>query len=149
MSLSTPPVTTFLRGRPKTAEWSESLPSAASHSVKSDTTQRWWTGLTWSRESYARRAWASKWLGCGHNRPAETGALAALSPREYEVLGLMAEGLNNAAVARRLWLTGKTVETHVRSILTKLNLSTSDDGHRRVMAVLAYLKAPMSSTPTP
>jgi len=67
--------------------------------------------------------------------------LAELSAREREVLSLMAEGRTNAGIARRLWLTEKTVETHVRSILMKLGLSVSADDHRRVMAVLAYLRA--------
>jgi DNA-binding NarL/FixJ family response regulator len=68
-------------------------------------------------------------------------ALAELTPREREVLELMAEGRTNAGIARRLWLTEKTVETHVRSILMKLGLQVSQDDHRRVMAVLAYLRA--------
>jgi DNA-binding NarL/FixJ family response regulator len=73
--------------------------------------------------------------------PREDDALAALTPREREVLGLMAEGQTNAGIARQLWLTEKTVETHVSSILAKLGLSHSADGHRRVLAVLAYLRA--------
>lgn len=67
--------------------------------------------------------------------------LAALSPREREVLGLMAEGRTNAGIARRLWLTDRTIETHVRSILGKLGIVASDDDHRRVLAVLSYLRA--------
>jgi DNA-binding NarL/FixJ family response regulator len=67
--------------------------------------------------------------------------LAALSPREREVLGLMAEGRTNAGIARRLWLTDRTVETHVRSILGKLGIAASDEDHRRVLAVLAHLRA--------
>lgn len=62
-----------------------------------------------------------------------------LTPREAEVLALMAEGRTNAGIARRLWLTARTVETHVSSIMAKLGLSASDDDHRRVLAVLAYL----------
>ena len=73
--------------------------------------------------------------------PQDDDALAALTPREREVLGLMAEGQTNAGIARQLWLTEKTVETHVSSILAKLGLSQSADGHRRVLAVLAYLRA--------
>jgi len=57
------------------------------------------------------------------------------------VLGLVAEGRTNAGIAKHLWLTEKTVETHVSSILGKLGLSHSAEGHRRVLAVLAYLRA--------
>ena len=67
--------------------------------------------------------------------------LSSLSPREREVLGLMAEGRTNAGIARRLWLTDRTVETHVRSILGKLGIAASDEDHRRVLAVLAHLRA--------
>jgi DNA-binding NarL/FixJ family response regulator len=67
--------------------------------------------------------------------------LAALSPREREVLALMAEGRSNAGIARRLWVTEGTVEKHVRSILTKLTLPETTDDHRRVLAVLTFLDA--------
>ena len=67
--------------------------------------------------------------------------LAAVSPREREVLTLMAEGLSNAGIGRRLWVTEGTVEKHVRSILTKLNLPETGDDHRRVRAVIMYLDA--------
>ena len=73
--------------------------------------------------------------------PKEDDALARLTPREREVLGLVAEGRTNAGIAKQLWLTEKTVETHVSSILGKLGLSQSADDHRRVLAVLAYLRA--------
>ena len=65
--------------------------------------------------------------------------LAALSTREREVLTLMAEGLSNAGIGRRIWVTEGTVEKHVRSILTKLNLPETGDDHRRVRAVIMYL----------
>lgn len=65
--------------------------------------------------------------------------LAVLTDREREVLALVAEGRSNAGVARRLWVTEGTVEKHVRSILTKLNLPETEDDHRRVLAVLTYL----------
>lgn len=67
--------------------------------------------------------------------------LAHLTAREQEVLALMAQGSTNAGIARRLWLTERTVESHVRSILAKLGVSDETDGHRRVLAVLAYLEA--------
>jgi DNA-binding NarL/FixJ family response regulator len=72
--------------------------------------------------------------------PRAVSALDELSPREREVLELMAEGRTNAGIARRLWLTEKTVETHVRAILMKLGLPVNDDDHRRVLAVLTYLE---------
>jgi DNA-binding NarL/FixJ family response regulator len=71
----------------------------------------------------------------------ESDQLAALSVREREVLALMAEGLTNAAIAERLVLTQRTVEGHVRSVLMKLDLPPGDGAHRRVLAVLAYLRA--------
>lgn len=67
--------------------------------------------------------------------------LAVLSAREQEVLMLMAEGRSNAGIGRRLWVTEGTVEKHVRSILTKLNLPETGDDHRRVRAVITYLEA--------
>ncbi|GAA4443210.1 LuxR C-terminal-related transcriptional regulator [Phytohabitans houttuyneae] len=65
--------------------------------------------------------------------------LATLTPREREVLTVMAEGRSNAAIASRLVITEKAVSKHINSILTKLDLPPSDDDHRRVLAVLAYL----------
>jgi DNA-binding NarL/FixJ family response regulator len=65
--------------------------------------------------------------------------LAVLSSRELEVLELMAEGRSNAGIARRLWVTEGTVEKHVRSILTKLDLPETGDDHRRVRAVVTFL----------
>jgi DNA-binding NarL/FixJ family response regulator len=72
--------------------------------------------------------------------PQEGDALAALTPREREVLGLMAEGKTNAGIAKKLWLTEKTVETHVSSILGKLDLPPDADTHRRVLAVVTFLR---------
>jgi DNA-binding NarL/FixJ family response regulator len=66
--------------------------------------------------------------------------LDVLSPREREVLALMAEGASNAGIARRIFVTEGTVEKHVRSILTKLDLPENDTEHRRVLAVLRYLE---------
>jgi DNA-binding NarL/FixJ family response regulator len=66
--------------------------------------------------------------------------LDALSPREREVLALMAEGRTNSAIARTLFITGGAVEKHISSILTKLDLHPSEDEHRRVLAVLTWLR---------
>jgi DNA-binding NarL/FixJ family response regulator len=67
--------------------------------------------------------------------------LAVLSAREREVLELMAEGRSNAGIARRLFVAEGTVEKHISSILTKLNLHEADDDHRRVLAAITFLKA--------
>ncbi len=67
--------------------------------------------------------------------------LAELTPREVEVLALMAEGRSNAGIGRRLWVTEGTVEKHVHSILSKLPLAETADDHRRVLAVVTYLEA--------
>jgi DNA-binding NarL/FixJ family response regulator len=71
----------------------------------------------------------------------ESDDLGVLTAREREVLSLMAEGLTNNAIARRLVLTERTVEGHVRSVLMKLDLPEGGDAHRRVLAVVAYLRA--------
>jgi DNA-binding NarL/FixJ family response regulator len=75
------------------------------------------------------------------NAPKRNDPLAALSAREKEVLALMAEGRSNAGIGHRLWVTESTVEKHVRSIMTKLDLYDTPDDHRRVRAVITYLKA--------
>jgi serine/threonine-protein kinase PknK len=67
--------------------------------------------------------------------------LDALSPREREVLALMAEGRSNAGIAAQIFVSEGTVEKHVRSILTKLDLPESQNAHRRVLAVLRFLEA--------
>jgi DNA-binding NarL/FixJ family response regulator len=71
--------------------------------------------------------------------PANSGPVGRLSERERSVLELMAEGLTNTGIANRLVVSERTVEAHVRHILTKLDIADTDDGHRRVLAVLAYL----------
>jgi DNA-binding NarL/FixJ family response regulator len=65
--------------------------------------------------------------------------LEVLSPREREVLALMAEGRSNAGIAHHVWVTEGTVEKHVRSIFMKLRIPETSDDHRRVLAVLAFL----------
>ena len=67
--------------------------------------------------------------------------LDVITPREREVLALMAEGRSNAGIARELWVTEGTVEKHVHSILMKLSLPETQDDHRRVLAVLTFLDA--------
>jgi DNA-binding NarL/FixJ family response regulator len=74
----------------------------------------------------------------GRRRP--SGPLDTLTPRETEVLALMAEGQTNHAIAERLVVTDRAVERHVTSIFEKLGLAAGDGGHRRVLAVLAYLR---------
>ena len=72
-------------------------------------------------------------------RGSAASTLVALSPREREVLGLMAEGRSNAAIAQRMVITERAVAKHTASIFTRLGLQPSDDDNRRVLAVLAYL----------
>lgn len=67
--------------------------------------------------------------------------LGLLTQREREVLALMAEGRSNAGIAHQLWITEGTVEKHVRSILSRLKLPETEDDHRRVLAVIAFLEA--------
>lgn len=69
-------------------------------------------------------------------------AIERLSDREREVLALMADGHSNLGIEQRLFLGRKTVETHIRSILTRLDIPPDPDRHRRVLAVVTYLKAP-------
>ena len=75
------------------------------------------------------------------HRAGGEGALGELTPRETEVLELMAEGRTNAAIARAMVVTQGAVEKHITSIFGKLDLPTGDDDHRRVLAVLAFLRA--------
>jgi DNA-binding NarL/FixJ family response regulator len=74
-------------------------------------------------------------------RPREPSPLDELTDREREVLALIAEGHSNDGICRKLYLSPKTVETHVRHILLKLGIGETPDYHRRVLAVLAYLRS--------
>ena len=82
----------------------------------------------------------SELMGGRRDRAADT-ALASLTPREREVLELMAEGRTNAAIARGIVVTAVAVEKHISNIFFKLGLPATDDDHRRVLAVLAFLQA--------
>jgi DNA-binding NarL/FixJ family response regulator len=73
-------------------------------------------------------------------RPRRDSPLDTLTARERDVLALMAEGRSNQAIATQLWMSPKTVETHVGSIFTKLRLAPATEDHRRVLAVLAFLR---------
>jgi DNA-binding NarL/FixJ family response regulator len=75
------------------------------------------------------------------SRSRGTSALGQLTERERDVLALIAEGRSNKGICERLFLGPKTVEGHVRSIFTKLGVGQSDDDHRRVLAVLSYLRS--------
>jgi DNA-binding NarL/FixJ family response regulator len=77
-------------------------------------------------------------------QPRDPGPLAELTQRERDVLALMAEGRSNTAIAQRLFLSPKTLETHITRMFQRLNLSESPDDHRRVLAVLAFLQDPHS-----
>ena len=72
--------------------------------------------------------------------PAAGSPLTRLSERERRVLELMAEGLTNTGIAHRLVLSDRTVEAHIRHVLLKLDIPDSDEGHRRVLAVLTHLR---------
>jgi DNA-binding NarL/FixJ family response regulator len=74
-------------------------------------------------------------------RRREDGALTGLTSREREILALMAQGRSNRAIGERLFLSPKTVETHVGAIFTKLGLLPAADDHRRVLAVITYLRS--------
>jgi DNA-binding NarL/FixJ family response regulator len=81
------------------------------------------------------------------SRRHEADPLDELSEREREVLGLVAEGLSNVAIAQRLFITERTVEAHVKQVFTKLRIDQAPDTNRRVLAVIAYLRSSDSGTP--
>lgn len=75
-------------------------------------------------------------------------ALSRLSEREHLVLASMAEGLTNAGIAKRLWLSERTVEAHIRRVLFKLGIAETEDHNRRVLAVLMHLGVPVAGRPS-
>ncbi len=87
---------------------------------------------------------------CGRTSPSSTSGclrrqidpIAELTPREREVLALMAEGRSNQGICHTLWLSPKTVETHIRGAFAKLGIREATEDNRRVLAVLAYLRQP-------
>jgi DNA-binding NarL/FixJ family response regulator len=79
------------------------------------------------------------------SRHQRSAPLARLSPREREVMALIAEGRSNAAIAAALFITGKAVDKHINSIFTKLDLTLDSDDNRRVLAVLRYLQDMMGT----
>ena len=90
-----------------------------------------------ARESVVDPAIVRRVLG----RAQDEDPLAGLSEREREILGLMAEGRTNRGIAEQLYLSERTVESHVRRVLIKLGVPDTADDHRRVLAVLAYLRS--------
>ena len=80
-------------------------------------------------------------------RRRDDAGLATLTPREHEVLALMAEGLSNRSVAGRLFLSEKTVESAITRIFDKLGLADTPESHRRVQAVLTWLQADRRDSP--
>jgi DNA-binding NarL/FixJ family response regulator len=79
-------------------------------------------------------------VGALVGRQRDAGPLNELTDREREILALMAEGRSNTGIGERLFLSQRTIESHVRSIFRKLSLEEAPDDHRRVLAVLAYLR---------
>jgi DNA-binding NarL/FixJ family response regulator len=73
-------------------------------------------------------------------RPRRVDPIEELTPREREILALMAEGRSNQGICQALWLSPKTVETHIRGAFTKLGIAAAPEDNRRVLAVLAYLQ---------
>lgn len=109
--------------------------------------QRWWSDLLEAAERVAQGGSAldSKVVASLVLARGEDDLLAELTEREREVLELMAEGLTNAGIAKRLHLSERTVEAHVRHVLMKLDLPESEDDHRGVLAVLVHLSATQES----
>jgi DNA-binding NarL/FixJ family response regulator len=78
----------------------------------------------------------------------DEGPIALLTEREREVLELMARGLTNTGIARCLYLSERTIDAHIRHVLLKLDIPDSENGHRRVLAVLTHLSARQNASPS-
>lgn len=83
------------------------------------------------------------------HRGGRTSAVAGLTEREHLVLAWMAQGLTNAGIAKRLWLSERTVEAHIRRVLAKLGIAETEDHNRRVLAVLVHLGVPVEDPAAP
>ncbi len=114
--------------------------SCIGHSARATPNVPAWAAAA-SRQAGIMPAQSSTRRSSPGSSPARADPLDELTEREREVLALVAEGLSNRAIAARLFVTERTIEAHVKQVFLKLGLSTDPDSHRRVLAVLAYLRS--------
>ena len=116
----------------------DQVPRTADHEAQVQWLYGWWERIdTWISENRPGGVAVPQVAPTPHDETAEP--VTRLTPREREVLALMAEGRSNVAIAQRLFITEKSVSKHAAGIFAKLDLAPSDDDNRRVLAVLAYL----------